>query len=63
MEWIKWRQWGVTAHLPAEEALSAKLASEAEKRFRLATPLVEFLNAPLIRPEKRRALLVAGLPR
>ncbi len=63
MEWIRWRQWGVTAHLPAEMALSPQLASEVEKRFRLAMPLVEFLNAPLIQPEKKRALVVAGLPR
>jgi uncharacterized protein (TIGR02453 family) len=60
MEWIKWRQWGVTAHLPAETALKPGLAEEIEKRFRLARPLVDFLNAPLARPERPRPVWVAG---
>jgi uncharacterized protein (TIGR02453 family) len=63
IEWIKWRQWGVTAHLPAEEALNPKLVSEIEKRFCLAAPLVEFLNAPLARPEGPRRVLISALPR
>ncbi len=53
MEWIQWRQWGVTAHLPAEEALKPNLAAEVERRFRMATPLVNFLNEPMAEPEKR----------
>ena len=60
IEWIKWRQWGVTAHLPPETALSPKLASEIEKRFRLAAPLVEFLNAPLARAERPRPVWTGG---
>ncbi len=52
IEWIKWRQWGVTAHLPAETALKENLHAEIERRFRLATPLVDFLNTPLV-PEPR----------
>ncbi len=56
IEWIKWRQWGVTAHLPAETALKPGLAEEIEKRFRLAAPLVDFLNAPLLRPKPARPL-------
>lgn len=63
IEWIKWRQWGVTAHLPAEEALNPKLVSEIEKRFRLAAPLVDFLNAPLAQPERPRRVLISALPR
>jgi uncharacterized protein (TIGR02453 family) len=53
IEWIKWRQWGVTAHLPPETALDPHLESIIEKRFRLAAPLVEFLNAPLARAVAR----------
>jgi uncharacterized protein (TIGR02453 family) len=60
MEWIKWRQWGVTAHLLAETALQAGLAEEIEKRFRLAAPLVDFLNAPLVRAERPRPAWVGG---
>jgi uncharacterized protein (TIGR02453 family) len=60
MVWIKWRQWGVTAHLPAETALKPKLAEEIEKRFRLAAPLVDFLNAPLVRAERPRPAWTGG---
>jgi uncharacterized protein (TIGR02453 family) len=60
IEWIKWRQWGVTAHLPAENALQPGLAEEIEKRFRLAAPLVDFLNAPLARPPRPRPVWSGG---
>jgi uncharacterized protein (TIGR02453 family) len=63
IEWIKWRQWGVTAHLPAEEALNPNLVSAIEKRFRLAAPLVEFLNAPFAEPVRARRVLISALPR
>lgn len=49
IEWIKGRQWGVAATLPATEALKPKLAAIVEKHFRLAAPLVDFLNQPLLR--------------
>jgi uncharacterized protein (TIGR02453 family) len=60
IEWIRWRQWGVTAHLPVETALSPKLASEIEKRFRQAAPLIDFLNAPLARRERPRPVWSGG---
>lgn len=63
IDWIKWRQWGVTKHLPSETALHANLANDVEARFRLATPLVDFLNAPLLRQERPRRVLVSALPR
>lgn len=56
-EWIKWRQWGVTAHLPAETALQPGLDEEVERRFRLAAPMVDYLNAPLNRVERMHPLL------
>jgi uncharacterized protein (TIGR02453 family) len=59
-EWIKWRQWGVTVHLPAEAALKPGLAEEIEKRFRMAAPLVDFLNAPLVRAERPRPVWTGG---
>jgi len=62
-EWIKWRQWGVTAHLPAETALRPSLAADIEKRFRLAAPLVDFLNAPLVASERPRSAWIVPLPR
>jgi uncharacterized protein (TIGR02453 family) len=60
IEWIKWRQWGVTAHLPPETALKPGLAEEIEKRFRLAAPVVDFLNAPLVRAERPRPVWTGG---
>lgn len=60
IEWIRWRQWGVTAHLPAETALGPKLATEIEKRFRQAAALVDFLNAPLARKERPRRVWTGG---
>ena len=60
MEWIKCRQWGVFAHLPAEEALKPTLATEITKRFRPSAPLVDFLNQPLLASvEKKRKPLFA----
>lgn len=61
MEWIKWRQWGVIATLPASEALKSGLAKSIEERFRLAAPLVDFLNAPLLRAAGERRKPLFGL--
>jgi uncharacterized protein (TIGR02453 family) len=48
IDFIKWRQWGVTATLPASEAFSPNLAATIEQYFRLAAPLLAFLNQPLL---------------
>lgn len=53
-EWIKWRQWGVVATLPAAEAIKPKLAATIEGYFRMAAPLVDFLNVPLMRAAAKR---------
>lgn len=45
---IACRKWGVSATLPAETALSPKLRQELVSRFRIALPLVHFLNASLV---------------
>jgi uncharacterized protein (TIGR02453 family) len=44
---IRQRQWGVSAELPAETALSPALVDEIVKRYRLAAPLIALLNEPL----------------
>jgi hypothetical protein len=36
------------------------LAEEIEKRFRLAAPVVDFLNAPLVRAERPRPVWTGG---
>jgi uncharacterized protein (TIGR02453 family) len=45
---IMQRQWGVSAHLPAEMALEPTLTAEVVKRFRAVAPLVSLLNEPLV---------------
>jgi uncharacterized protein (TIGR02453 family) len=42
------RQWGVSATLPAEEALKPSLGKQILERFRIALPLVKLLNTPLL---------------
>lgn len=61
MEWIKWRQWGVITTLPVADALKPKLAGTVEERFRLAAPLVDFLNGPLLRAAGARKKTLFGL--
>jgi uncharacterized protein (TIGR02453 family) len=53
MDLIRCRQWGVTAHLPADTATKTTLLKEIVDRFKAAAPIVELLNAPLVpRPRK-----------
>lgn len=63
IQWIQWRQWGVTAHLPAEFALRPTLAADIEKRFRLTAALVNFLNTPLAPAVRPHRVWTAPLPR
>jgi uncharacterized protein (TIGR02453 family) len=42
------RQWGVSATLPAVEALKPTLLKQIVSRFKLATPLVDLLNEPIV---------------
>jgi uncharacterized protein (TIGR02453 family) len=61
MEWIKWRQWGVAATLPADPALKPKLAETIGTYFRLSQPLVDFLNEPLRKSLEKRKKPLFGL--
>jgi uncharacterized protein (DUF2461 family) len=47
LDLIVQREWGVGASLPVEAALGDGLVEELVARFRLASPLVSLLNAPL----------------
>jgi uncharacterized protein (TIGR02453 family) len=52
---IRQQQWGVEANLPVEVALGKNLVKEVVTRFRLAAPVVDFLNRPFTREvEKKR---------
>jgi uncharacterized protein (TIGR02453 family) len=55
MDLLVCRQWGVSATLPVEEATKGTLVREIVERFRLAAPVVELLNRPLV-PKARRPL-------
>jgi uncharacterized protein (TIGR02453 family) len=46
------RQWGVAATLPVEIATTPALVKEIVDRFRLAAPIVDFLNRPLLKRPK-----------
>ena len=61
IEWIKWRQWGVIARLPATVALQPNLTTTVEAYFRLSAPLVDFLNEPLLRVAGKRKKPLFGL--
>jgi uncharacterized protein (TIGR02453 family) len=55
-ELLRARNWGVHARLPATLAEEPVLLREIVKRFKLAAPLVEMLNAPLVREERRASI-------
>lgn len=61
VEWIKSRQWGVIVTLPADPALQPKLAETIGGYFRLAQPLVDFLNEPLLKSTEKRKEPLFGL--
>jgi uncharacterized protein (TIGR02453 family) len=58
MDLLLCRQWGVEARLASATALQSNFAKEVIRRFRLASPLVDVLNTPLIAhvEKKRRPL-------
>lgn len=61
IEWIKWRQWGVTATLPVDLVLQSTAAAAIGAYFKLAQPLVDFLNEPLLRSLEKRKKPLFGL--
>ena len=48
LDLILCRQWGISATLPADAAIRPTLLKEILSRFRLAAPVVEFLNRPIV---------------
>ncbi|HLH35685.1 MAG TPA: DUF2461 domain-containing protein [Alloacidobacterium sp.] len=51
---IRQQQWGVLARLPGEAALDKNLVNEIVTRFRLAAPIVNFLNRPFVQDVERK---------
>lgn len=58
MDLIAQKQWGVSASLPPEIALHPNLRKEIVARFQAASPLIEFLNRPLIRSSAAKPTLL-----
>ena len=56
MDLLLCRQWGVGVNLAPEVATHKNFADEVIKRFRLAAPLVDALNTPLLTQKSRRPL-------
>ena len=57
MDLILQRQWGVSAQLPLEAALGPGLVKAILERLKVAAPLVEFLNTPLVSVGNDRKVL------
>jgi uncharacterized protein (TIGR02453 family) len=61
MDLLLCRQWGVEAKLPSSASLQADFADEIIRRFRLASPLVEALNTPLLLSVEKKRRPLFGL--
>jgi uncharacterized protein (TIGR02453 family) len=61
LELIRCRQWGLSTTLPAVAALEPGFAATLIRHFRLATPVVEALNAPIVAAIAPRKKLLFGL--
>jgi len=58
---IQCRQWGLSTTLPAATALESNFASTLVRHFKLAAPMVEALNSPLLASAKPSHPLLFGL--
>jgi uncharacterized protein (TIGR02453 family) len=61
MDLIRCRQWGLSTSLPAKAALKADFAAVLARHFRLAAPVVEALNAPIVATLTPRKKVLFGL--
>jgi uncharacterized protein (TIGR02453 family) len=61
LDLIQCRQWGLSTTLPATAAFDAGFADELVRHFRLAAPVVEALNAPIVAAAAPRKKVLFGL--
>jgi hypothetical protein len=61
MDLIRCRQWGLSTSLPAKAALKADFATVLARHFRLAAPVVEALNTPILATLAPRKRVLFGL--
>ena len=53
---LRHRQWYLEATLDLGLLTSRRLAAEVSRHFELMAPMVEFLNRPFARQQKRKAM-------
>jgi uncharacterized protein (TIGR02453 family) len=61
MDLLLCRQWGVEGKLPSSASLEKDFADQIIRRFRLASPLVEALNTPLLLSVQKKRRPLFGL--
>jgi hypothetical protein len=61
MDLLLCRQWGVEAKLSSSASLQKDFAEQIVRRFRLASPLVDALNAPLLLSVQKKRRPLFGL--
>jgi uncharacterized protein (TIGR02453 family) len=61
MDLIRCRQWGLGATLPVAAALEPNFAQVLIRHFRLAAPMVDALNTPIVVALKKRKRVFFGL--
>lgn len=61
MDLIRCRQWGLSAALPVSAALKPDFAATLARHFRLAAPVVDALNAPIVAALGSRKKVLFGL--
>lgn len=61
LDLIRCRQWGLSTTLPVETALESNFAATLARHFKLAAPVVEALNEPILATLKPRKKVLFGL--
>jgi uncharacterized protein (TIGR02453 family) len=61
MDLIRCRQWGLSTSLPASAALEPDFAKVLARHFRLAAPVVDVLNKPIVAALGSRKKVLFGL--
>jgi uncharacterized protein (TIGR02453 family) len=61
LDLIQCKQWGISATLPAEAAMEPEIADTVIRHFRLAAPIVDALNTPILADLAPRKKVLFGL--
>jgi uncharacterized protein (TIGR02453 family) len=61
MDLIRCRQWGLSATLAADEALKQNFANTIVRHFKIAAPVVDALNSPIVAAQAPKKKVLFGL--